>query len=1278
MAEGTACFFLQAVPDLKIRDSLRKSKQSLVSVYALTALLTAAHSSSKKKITLAKRQSSPPKHDAPKTLVVGVGASAGGLEAFTDLLQNLPTDTGMAFVLVQHLDPGRESGLTGLLAKTTSLSVKEVTDKTHVEPNHIYVIPPNTYLTIEKGVLRLQPRPNAHGIHRSIDFFFESLAQDQQERAIGIVLSGTASDGTLGLEAIKAEGGITFAQDGSAKFESMPRSAVAAGVVDHIYSPELIARELDYIARHPFIAGADAQASPENDRASATQHETDDTPLPSGGHGSPPTKSAKVHGEAAGRPRPGDNAFKGILNLLHKHCGVDFSLYKSPTIQRRITRRMVLNRLTLLADYERALRDNIKELDALYSDVLISVTNFFRNPEAFEVLKRKIFPELLKQRGDDPVRVWVLGCSTGQEAYSLAMVFLEVVEGMPRPHKLQIFATDLHEALLEKARQGLYAKTLTEDISPERLRRFFTAEDGGYRVIKSVREQVVFARQNLITDPPFSRMDLVSCRNLLIYLEPSLQQKAMPMFHYALKPTGYLFLGSSESVSGFDNLFDQVDRKQKIFSRKAATTSAYHLLSKKTAGKRSLPQPPQLGPLLPIPRDNGAQGNRNELDSQREADRVLVNKFSPPAVLVNADLQILQFRGATGDYLEPPKGKASFDVLKMARDGLLLPLRATINKAKKDNKPVRKENVPFRRHGENHKVSLEVIPLTNLRERCFLILFENAADGASSVAGFQSDNEANRPQPTKSEAARHLAAVERELAETRDYVQSIQEQGEAANEELQSSNEEVQSSNEELQSINEELETSKEELESTNEELITVNEEMTNRNVELSQIYNDLNNLQISTPVGIVLLSRDLVIRRFNPRSEKFFSLQVSDIGRPIRYIRHSLDMIDLDAFAIEVIQTLRESIREVRDKDGRYYSLRARPYVTQDNKVDGVVLVIVDIDAEKVGERILFDRESEFRALADHMSQLAWMTDKDGAIYWFNMRWFEYTGTTLEDVKGWGWQKMHHPDHVDRVVVKFKKAFETGEIWEDTFPLRGKDGTYRWFLSRALPVRDANEQIIRWIGTNTDITERREAEEQRSVLVNELNHRVKNTLATVQSMASQTMRSSPNMAEAKSRFEDRLMSLSKAHDVLTREKWESAPLADIVERAIMPYGGSAGELFEVSGPDTRISAQMALAFAMTLHELCTNAVKYGALSKPKGRVEIGWRVSKVKKANSILKFHWREKGGPPVAKPASRGFGTRLIERNLANDLGGNVKITFARSGVKCEITTALENGIK
>ena len=891
--------------------------------------------------------------------IVGVGASAGGLAAFTELLTHLPLDTGMGFVLVQHLDPEHESALTQLLARATKMPVREITNNQRVEANCVYVIPPNTNLGIARGVLKLQPRPETRTPHRSIDFFFESLAEDQRQRAIGVILSGTATDGTLGLEAIKAEGGITFAQDDSARYDSMPRSAVAAGCVDFVLSPENIAKELARIATHPYVAGQPpgSLTPAEDDRADATAHADDDMPLPSGGRGTRRTSAQQARADAE-RGRGGErasaqgaeNGFEKILLLLRNHSGVDFSLYKSATLQRRITRRMVLNEDTL-ESYAHFLRGNAKELDALYSDALLSVTSFFRNPEAFDVLKRTVFPTLLQRLGNESFRAWVLGCSTGQEAYSIAMAFVEAAENTPRMPKLQVFATDLNDALLEKARQGLYAKGLAEDLSPERLRRFFVEEEGGYRVVKSLRERVVFARQDLISDPPFSRTDLISCRNLLIYLEPSVQKKALRTFHYALKPEGLLFLGASESIGGFTDLFEPMDKKHKIYSRKAATTPALHV-----PGKRGDEPAPGQRPLASLPMGPGEapEGFRAELDAQREADRITVNQIAPPGVLIDAELQIVQFRGPTGAYLEPPAGKVSFDVLKMARQGLMLPLHAAINQAKKENKAVRRENVRVEQNGKTRTVNLEVIPLKNLRERCFLIVFEEAGQvgNAADTAPLPT------PRPARKES-RHVADLERESSEVRDYLQSIQEQYEAANEEIQASSEELQSANEELQSINEELETSKEELESANEELTTVNEEMANRNAELNRLNSDLINLQTSTKLAVVLVGRDLSIRRFSPQAEKQFALLATDVGRPISHIRHNLVFADgakspsdLEGLSAEVIASAREQEHEVCDKAGRWYSLRVRPYMTLDNKVDGAVLVLVDIDALKCAEQ--------------------------------------------------------------------------------------------------------------------------------------------------------------------------------------------------------------------------------------------------------------------------------------------------------------------------------------
>ncbi|MEO8134316.1 MAG: chemotaxis protein CheB, partial [Betaproteobacteria bacterium] len=919
--------------------------------------------------------------------IVGIGASAGGLEAFRRLLQRFPPDTGMALVLVQHLDPTHESELTQLLARSTSMPTLQVENNLRVEPNHVYVIPPNANLAIVDGILKLEPRPKERKPQHAIDFFFESLANDQAERAIGVVLSGTATDGTMGLEAIKNAGGITFAQDESAKYDSMPRSAIAAGCIDFVLPPEEIAEQLARIAQHPFIlgspdvSGAGKQPlSPEAGavvagRESETAHQRHPTQPTSDGHGAPDTDSEAVPGDAGRAGAETEDAgLKKVLILLRNHCGVDFSLYKSMTIQRRIARRMVLGLHASFADYAGFLRNDTEELDALFNDVLICVTGFFRNPEAFDVLKRVVFPRILKQRREGPVRIWVLGCSTGQEAYSVGIALAEHLETVDRPPRIQIFATDLNDALLDKARAGLYGKTQVADLSEERLARFFVEEESGFRVIKALRELVVFARQNLVSDPPFSRMDLICCRNLLIYLEPAVQKKALPMFHYALRTDGFLFLGASESVGQFTDLFDPLDKKQKIFVRK--NVPVHHgdlpMASPKFAGSR------QRAIALPLLTPSALSSG---LSAQREADRLIVNEFAPPGVLINSDLQIIQFRGATGAYLAPPRGKASFDVLKMARDGLMLPLRAAINRARKENVAVLQADVPIRILGMTRLVTLQVIPLKHVKERCFLVLFgdipqptsggtvverrRRTAGPGRTAAG---DDVHLPPPPGDAERSEiialrsQIAEYERELAGTRDYVQAIQEQYDAASEELQASSDEARSANEELQSINEELETSKEELQSTNEELTTVNEELANRNTELNRLNADLSNLHVSIHTAILVLGRDLRIRRFTPLAEKAFNLFANDAGRPLSGIRHNLVLpgageapgqpFELEDLVNEVIDTVSVLEREVKDRQGRWYSLRARPYLTLDNRIDGAVLALVDIDALKRSEQ--------------------------------------------------------------------------------------------------------------------------------------------------------------------------------------------------------------------------------------------------------------------------------------------------------------------------------------
>jgi two-component system, chemotaxis family, CheB/CheR fusion protein len=990
--------------------------------------------------------------------IVGVGASAGGLEAFSALLSHLPPNTGMAFVLVQHLDPKHESALSGLLGRTTTLPVSEVSQNLRVEPNRVYVIPPNRMLTIRDGVLNLTPRQSARRPQRSIDSFFEALATDQRERAIGVILSGTATDGTSGLEAIKAEGGLTFAQDSSARYDSMPRSAVAAGCVDFVLPPELIAAELVRISRHPSVVGA---------------------PWTSGDPGPARTESARGRRQAeehAGDPSSSLAGFQRILALLRRHTGVDFSLYRSSTVQRRITRRTVLTKHHSLEDYARSLEDDANELDALYSDVLISVTSFFRNPEAFEVLREKVWPVLLEHTGDRPLRVWTLGCSTGQEAYSMAMGFVEATDSVPGGRGLQIFATDLNESLLEKARHGLYGRSIVRDLSPERLRRFFVEEEGGYRVGKSLREMVVFARQNVILDPPFSRLDVISCRNVLIYLEPELQRKVFPLFHYALKPGGFLFLGASESVGEFTELFDPVDKKHKVF-RKTAPPGQ----SDRQGSRNEKPPAERIGRLpARSARANAGLleatqgGTRGDLSAQREADRITVQEFAPPAVLVDGALQILQFRGPTARYLSPPSGKASLNVLKMARPGLMLPLRNAIHRAKKELVPIRLENIPLEGPHGIERLHLRVIPLKNVRETSFLIAFEDAGDPLRGAA---------RPARVGGGASRakvqerQFAELERELAETRDYLGAVLEQGEAANEELQASYEEVQSANEELQSINEELETSKEELESTNEELITVNEEMTTRNAELGQLNSDLVNLQEAAQATIVLVDRSLGIRRFSSLAEKQFGLLAADVGRSWTTVRHGLLLDGFDDLLRGVIDRAEAVEREVQGADGRWFSMRARPYVTAAGNVDGAVIVLVDIGQIKQGE----EARSHLAAIVDSTEDAIVGFTLEGKVTSWNAAATRLLGHTASEMVGRAGGVLIPPERVDEEPRLFDRI-RRGEVVDNYEAVRlRKDGALVDVSLTVSPIRDGADRIVGVSTIARDISERRRMTEQLS-----------------------------------------------------------------------------------------------------------------------------------------------------------------------------------------------------
>jgi two-component system CheB/CheR fusion protein len=842
------------------------------------------------------REPQPPAADPAGFTIVGVGASAGGLEAFGALLTNVPADADLAIVFVQHLAPQHPSALVELLSAHTRLPVVQVTEGLQVQSGHVYVIPPNTQLSVTGTQLHISPRPRDRSQYTPVDAFFRSLARSARQRCIAVVLSGTASDGADGVRDIKAAGGVTVAQSpDSAKYDGMPAAAIATGMIDVVLPPEEIGKNLAQLAL-------------------STKSET--------GAISPDVEIA-------------DEQFHQIFELLRPASGVDFRHYKQPTIKRRVSRRMALHRLSNLDDYIQLLRADRAELVNLYRDLLIHVTRFFRDPESYDALARVVFPAIVDHRPrETPIRVWVSGCATGEEAYSIAIVLAEFLAKRQSDFKIQIFATDVSDTAIEHARAGVYPASIEAEVSADRLRRFFSKHDRGYQVTKMVRDLCIFARQDLTKDPPFSRLDLILCRNVLIYMDLVLQKKLLSAFHYALNANGFLVLGQAETVGAQATLFSLIDKKHRIHRKRPGAAPA----------------------AMSFPMDFGATGvaapkPSAELPSverllQAEVSRVINDRFAPPAVVVDAELQIVQFRGQTGPFLEPAPGQASLSLLKMAKEGLLYGLRSAITAARKSRSPVRRSGLQVRSGKRWLRVDLEVIPLSGSARTHFLVLFDQAASRRAANEAVP-DPEVTSPVPGRSRLSQ-VHALERELAASREYLQSVIQELEAANEELQSANEEILSSNEELQSANEELDTAKEELQSANEELNTINEELHGRNSELGRVNSDLINLLGSVQIAIVIVGADMRIRRFTPMAEKVLNLITADVERSIGHINTNIQGANVEALIAECIDTMTVIEREVRDQRGHWYSLRIRPYRSVDNKIDGAVMALFDIDVPK------------------------------------------------------------------------------------------------------------------------------------------------------------------------------------------------------------------------------------------------------------------------------------------------------------------------------------------
>jgi two-component system CheB/CheR fusion protein len=969
--------------------------------------------------------------------IVGIGASAGGLGAFEAFFSGIPKDVSpdVAFVIIQHLDPKYKSILTSLIRHYTSLPVYEIEEGMEVKPNCIYVIPPNSDLVYHDGLLHLLEPTKPHGYRMPIDFFFRSLAEEKGEQSIGIVLSGTGSDGTLGIRSIKAEAGMVMTQTlESSEYDSMPRSVINTGLADYVLPPEeMPAQLISYVAQ--------------------------------------------VFGKISYPFAKAEDSMSRILNLIYSKTGHDFSLYKKGTITRRIERRMAVHSIKQLDEYKRYLEQKPAEVEALFRDFLISVTSFFRNPKAFDMLREEVIPQLFAEKDiQETIRVWVPGCSTGEEAYSIGILLQEHMEKLRRSFKVQIFATDIDFQAIEDARAGLYPASIAVDVSTERLERFFTVgPDGNYHINKSIREMVIFSEHDLIKDPPFSKIDLLSCRNVLIYMDEELQKRLIPLFYYALKPGKYLFLGSSETINGFTDLFDTIDRSAKLYQsrpnvgaeklRSIATFIPSRLESREIHGR---------------PKETPAPGKPKYREM---TEQILFQNYAPVGVLVNENGDILYIHGRTGMYLELATGEDGLNILNMAREGLHQRLTIALQRAKTDMKPLFYSGVKVKTNGDFTSVNLKVIPVDATPYAAeglglLLVIFEKTpeweqkkVEDAISIGG-----RGESPEGAKETDRRVLKLME-QLRTKEEELKATNEELQTSTEELKSSNEEMQSVNEELQSTNEELESSKEELQSLNEELATVNAELQNKVSDLSQANNDMNNLLAGTDIGTIFVDHGMRIMRFTPAVTSLVNLISTDVGRPIwDIVPNILGYDNLIEDIREVLDRLTSKEIEVKTRKGRWFLMRIRPYRTLDNVIKGAVITFMDITEHKQIESALRKSEECFRALVTASSVIVYRMSPD----WSEMNQLfgrGFLADTKSPSRTW-LQEYILPEDQPHVTDVINEAIRTKSMFELEHRVRKVDGSVGWMHSRAVLMLNADGEIVECFGAGSDISKRKQAEE--------------------------------------------------------------------------------------------------------------------------------------------------------------------------------------------------------
>lgn len=1024
--------------------------------------------------------------------IVGIGASAGGVEAFRLFFENMPADSGLAFVVILHLAPDRKSLLPDILTRWTKMPVIAAADDTLLAADNVYVVPAGAVATLAGGRLKLRTvRPEERYQAAAIDIFFDTLAADMKERAIGIVLSGTGHDGSLGLKAIREAGGTTIAQ-GSNKttvplYPGMPDSAIATGAVDMV----IPAGEIPGV----LIMAQNLETAPAPSKYVLT----------------PDFNGVRIE----------------ICDVLHERIGHDFSKYKDKTFMRRVDRRMKILNITDYTAYKERLERDREENLLLFRDLLIGVTSFFRDGETFDALAKEVIPLLfVGKSARNAVRVWVAGCATGEEAYSLAILLREHAQTLPNPPQLQVFATDLDELAITAARVGRYPATLLQGMLPSRLNRFFVKTEAGYIVAKEIRDICTFSPHSLIRDPPFSRVDFVSCRNLLIYMDNDLQAQVIPTFHYALAPGGLLLLGSAETVSRFETLFSVVDKKHRIFKRNDVPTLLPQLalrIPSMVGPERNQTQP------AAVPEETWVQ-------SVARAKNRMLETYTSPFVVVAVTGEILHYSNRTGRFFEPAPGPPSTNLFDMARPNVRLSLRSVLRRAAESGQRVEQRLFTGEDALSEDNITLLVEPISNPGpNQLFLIVF--------SLAPRALDSEPRTIAGLSQRELQVASALEQENRDLREQLQSIKEEHETALEELRSSNEELHSVNEELQSSNEELETSREEIQSINEEMSTVNAQLSQKVELLDRANSDLKNLFESTRVATIFLDRHFIIRAFTPEVANIYKVIPTDIGRSLMDIVNRLEYVDLRRDVSQVLRTLEPMERRVARDDGKaYYLMRILPYRSPDSSVDGLLI------------------------------------------------------------------------------------------------------------------------------TFTEVTRIVQAEQHQRLLVDELNHRVKNMLTVVISLAAQTLRRSASLTDFSEVFIGRVHALTKAYELLSGRSWQDVLLADVLAEELRPFMSSGRTNIVMSGPEVALDARGALAVGMAIHELTTNAIKYGSLSVGEGDVSIVWQIEAHEDGPHFV-LEWTERNGPPVEPPQKRGFGMLLIERGLSHDMAGEAQIIFAPEGVRARL---------